>query len=89
MDAIAFNAPEVNAYDSFKTKWRELIARANMLFDLFVFHREPKFLGEKVSIPIWFVPRRVRPSSDATRPRRHPLLPTRPYHALVMDVAFR
>jgi SanA protein len=52
VDAIAFNASEVDAYNSFKTKCREQIARANMLLDLFVFHRQPKFLGEKVAIPI-------------------------------------
>jgi SanA protein len=51
IDAIAFNAPEVDAYNSFRTKCREFVARANMLLDLFVFHREPKFLGEKVNIP--------------------------------------
>jgi SanA protein len=52
IDAIAFNAGEADAYDSFKIKCRELVARANMLLDIFVFHRQPKFLGEKVSIPI-------------------------------------
>jgi SanA protein len=52
IDAIAFNAAEVDAYDSFRTKCRELIARANMLLDLFVFRRSPKFLGEKVNIPV-------------------------------------
>jgi vancomycin permeability regulator SanA len=41
----------VDAYNSFKTKCRELIARANMLLDLFVFRRAPRFLGDKVSIP--------------------------------------
>jgi SanA protein len=51
VDAIGFNAPEVDAYNSFKTKCRELIARANMLLDLFVFRRAPRFLGDKVSIP--------------------------------------
>lgn len=51
VDVIAFNAPEVDAYYSVKTKCRESIARANMLLDLFVFHRGPKFLGEKVRIP--------------------------------------
>jgi len=52
VDAIAFNAGEADAYDSFKIKCRELFARAKMLLDLFVFHRQPKFLGEKVNIPI-------------------------------------
>jgi SanA protein len=51
IDAIGFNAPEVDAYDSFRTKCRELVARANMLLDLFVFRRGPKYLGEKVIIP--------------------------------------
>jgi SanA protein len=50
VDAIGFNAPDVDAYDSFKIKCRELIARANMLVDLFVLRREPRFLGEKVSL---------------------------------------
>jgi len=52
VDAIAFNAPEVDAYNSFKTKCRELVARANMLLDLFVLRREPKYLGDKISIPL-------------------------------------
>jgi vancomycin permeability regulator SanA len=52
VDAIGFNAAEVDAYNSFKTKCRESIARANMLLDVFVFHRGPKFLGEKVTIPV-------------------------------------
>jgi SanA protein len=51
VDAIGYNAPEVDAYDSFKTKCREAMARANMLLDLFVFRRAPRFLGEKVAIP--------------------------------------
>jgi SanA protein len=51
VDAIAFNAAEVNVYDSFGTKCRELAARANMLLDLFVFHRGPKFMGQRISIP--------------------------------------
>lgn len=51
VDAIGFNAEEVDAYNSFKTKCRELIARANMLLDLYVFRRGPKLLGDKISIP--------------------------------------
>ncbi len=51
VDAIGFNAAEVDAYYSFKTKCRELVARANMLVDLFVLRREPKFLGERVRLP--------------------------------------
>jgi SanA protein len=50
VDAIGFKAPEVDAYNSFKTKCRELIARANMLLDLFVLRRGPKLLGQPVLI---------------------------------------
>jgi len=50
VDAIAFNAPEVDAYDSFKIKCRELVARADVLLDLFVFRREPRFLGKRVRL---------------------------------------
>jgi SanA protein len=51
VDAIGFNAPEVDAYISFKTKCLELAARANVLLDLFVLHRAPKFLGARVQLP--------------------------------------
>jgi len=51
VDAIDFNAREVDAYDSFKTKCREAFARANTLLDLFVLRREPKFLGQRVLLP--------------------------------------
>jgi len=51
VDAIGFNAPEVDAYFSFKTKCRELVARANMLVDLYVLRREPRFLGARVRLP--------------------------------------
>ena len=51
VDAIGFNAADVDKYDSFKIKCRELAARANMLVDLFVLRREPRFLGEKVRLP--------------------------------------
>lgn len=51
VDAIGFNAPDVDTYDSFTTKSREAVARANMLLDIFVFGRAPRFLGKKVEIP--------------------------------------
>jgi len=51
VDAIGFNAPEVDAYNSFKTKCREMVARASMLLDLFVLRRQPNFLGQRVIIP--------------------------------------
>jgi SanA protein len=50
VDAIGFNAPDVEAYNGFRTRSRELGARANMLLD-FLIHRQPRFAGQKVSIP--------------------------------------
>jgi len=41
---------------SFKTTCRELVARANMLLDLFVFRRSLRFLGDKVYIPALITP---------------------------------
>jgi SanA protein len=51
VDAIGFNAADADTYDSFETKCREAMARANMLLDIFVFRRAPRFLGQKVEIP--------------------------------------
>jgi SanA protein len=51
VDAIGFNAADVDTYDSFETKCREAMARANMLLDIFVFRRTPRFLGKRVEIP--------------------------------------
>lgn len=54
VDAIGFNAPDVDAYYSFKTHCREQLARMNTIFDIFIFQRRPRFYGPKV--PIGFVP---------------------------------
>jgi SanA protein len=50
LDAIGFNAAEVDAYDSFRTRCRERLARVATLLDVFVFHTQPKFLGQRVLI---------------------------------------
>jgi len=50
VDAIGFNAPEVDAYNSFKTRCREQLARVATVLDIFVLRRQPKFLGPKVPI---------------------------------------
>lgn len=50
MDAIGFNAAEVDAYDSFKTRCREQFAKVNTVLDIFVFRRQPKFFGPRVPI---------------------------------------
>ncbi len=49
LDAVAYNAAEVGAHNSFKTKLREKFARVKVLLD-FAFGKKPKFLGEKIVI---------------------------------------
>ena len=50
LDAIAFNAPDVDAYDSFGTRVREHFARLKAVLDIYVLRKQPHFLGEKVAI---------------------------------------
>jgi SanA protein len=50
LDAIGFNAPEVDVYNSFKTRCREKLARVATLVDVLALHRQPRFLGERVAI---------------------------------------
>lgn len=50
VDAIGFNAREVDAYDSFDTRCREELARVDAVLDVFLFRRQPKFSGPKVPI---------------------------------------
>jgi len=50
LDAIGFNALDVDAYHSFKTRCREQFARVATVLDIFLFRRQPKFLGPKVTI---------------------------------------
>jgi len=49
--AIGFNAKDVQKYYGFKTQLREKFARVKTMIDL-LFGKEPKFLGEKVEIPL-------------------------------------
>lgn len=49
LNAIGYNAEDVNLYYGFKTKWREKLARTNMFLD-FVFNAQPRFLGDKIEI---------------------------------------
>lgn len=50
INAIAFNAKEVNKNYSFKTKVREYFARVKCVLDIYLLHTSPKFLGEKIRI---------------------------------------
>jgi SanA protein len=49
IDAVGFNAKDVNVHYGFKTRLRERFARVKMVLDL-IFGKKPKFLGEKIEI---------------------------------------
>lgn len=49
LNAIAFNAKDVDRYNGFKTKLREKLARVKVFID-FLAGIEPKFLGETIEI---------------------------------------
>lgn len=48
--AIGYNAKDVSLSKGFKTQVRELLARVKVFIDLFT-SKQPKYLGEKISIP--------------------------------------
>ena len=49
INAIGFNAKDVNVHYGFKTRLRERFARVKMVLDLII-GKKPKFLGEKIEI---------------------------------------
>lgn len=49
IEVYGFNAQDVDAFNGFKTKLREYLARVNMFLDFWL-HTSPKHLGEPVSI---------------------------------------
>ncbi len=50
INAIAFNAQEVNKNYSLKTRVREYFARVKCVLDIYLLHTSPKFLGPKIHI---------------------------------------
>lgn len=50
VQAIGFNAQEVNKNYSLKTRIREYFARVKCVLDIYILHTDPKFLGEKIKI---------------------------------------
>ena len=52
IDAVAFNAKPVSTRVSRWVRLREYLARVKAVIDLYVFPKQPRFLGEKVSLPI-------------------------------------
>lgn len=49
MEAIGFNAQDVDTYSGLKTQIRESLARVKVFLDLFT-RKQPRFLGEKIII---------------------------------------
>lgn len=49
LEAIGFNAQDVSAYNGFKTKAREKLARVKVFIDMLT-DNKPKYLGEKIAI---------------------------------------
>jgi SanA protein len=49
LQAVGFNANDVDAYNGFKTQLREKFARVKVFIDLLM-NKKPKFLGEKIKI---------------------------------------
>jgi SanA protein len=50
IQAIGYNARDVDAYSGFKTRVRELMARVLCLLDVYILDKQPKFLGKPVVI---------------------------------------
>jgi SanA protein len=50
INAIGFNAKEVNNNYSFKTRAREILAKVKCVLDIYILYTTPKFLGEKIKI---------------------------------------
>lgn len=52
MDALAFATKDVPAAYSIRTTLREYLAKCKAVLDLYILHKEPHFLGEKIAIKI-------------------------------------
>lgn len=50
IDALGFNAREVDAFNSAGTRIREQFARVKTVLDVYLFRTRPKFLGPRVEI---------------------------------------
>lgn len=50
LEAVGYNARDVNTYTGLKTRIRELFARVKVFIDL-AFGKQPKYLGEPIPLP--------------------------------------
>lgn len=49
--AVGYNADDVDAYNGFKTRVRELLARVKMFLDLYILDEQPAMIEPDTSIP--------------------------------------
>jgi SanA protein len=50
INAIGFNAKEVDKHYSLNTRIREYFARVKCVLDIYILHTSPKFLGDKIKV---------------------------------------
>lgn len=50
LQAIAFDADLPSIHQQSKVRWREYLARVKAVLDLYVLHKQPKFLGDPIAI---------------------------------------
>lgn len=50
IDAIGFDAPDVVPEYAWKTESREQFAKVKAVLDIYVFHKQPHFLGQEIAI---------------------------------------
>jgi SanA protein len=50
IDAIGFNARDINSVHGIRTKVREILAKVKTVLDIYILRMKPKFLGEPVII---------------------------------------
>lgn len=52
INAIAYNAKTPAIHQQSKVKYREYLARVKAVLDIFILKKEPRFYGEKITLPI-------------------------------------
>jgi len=50
LDVVGYNAEDVDFRMGIKTSVREVLARVNVVLDIYLFHTQPKFLGKKIKL---------------------------------------
>ena len=50
LDVVGYNAGDVDFRMGIQTSVREVLARVNVVLDIYLFHTQPKFLGKKIKL---------------------------------------